>query len=167
MALPEEVGLRKEVQVNRLQCVAPQAREAPPAYLQRAEAAVREANPEAGELVAEKADVEWGVVGHEDAVPDEPSKKGQGLLRRRLAFEHLVGDAVDRLHGVGDGDAGVDQRRKLLNDDALFHGNRADLDYTVAVTGRKAGGFDINHHLTLCCSGCTRDFDHPLLTPPL
>ena len=80
---------------------------------------------------------------------DEGAEARQDFLRRRLAFEHLVGDAVDRLHGGGNRDSGVDQGREFLNDGAVFDGNRADLDDPVAVSRRKPCGFEIDDHMAV------------------
>jgi hypothetical protein len=152
VVLPVEAGLRKEVQVDRFQRAVDQAGEAEAAHLQRTDVPVGKAHFQPGELVAEKADVEGGVVCHQDAVGNEGAEAREGLLRRRLACEHLVGDAVDRLDDGRDRDPGVDQGCEFLYDGAVFDGNRADLDDPVALPRRKPGCFEIDDHMAVNCA---------------
>ena len=104
------------------------------AHLQRAEMPVGKAHLESCEFVAEEADVKDGVMGHQDTVGDEGVKARENLLRRRLTFEHLVGDAMDRLYYGRDRDSSIDERRELLHNGAVFDCDRADLDDPMAVT---------------------------------
>lgn len=147
--LPVEAGVGEEVEVDGFQGVVRKAGETAPAELQRTEVRVGEAHPQPGEFVAEEADVEGGVVGDQNALPDELVKQGKDLLRRRLPCEHLVGDPVDRLDGVGDRHPGVDQRGELPDDGPLLDGDRADLDHPVALAGRQAGRFDVDDHMAV------------------
>ncbi len=144
VALADEIGAGEEVQVDRLQGVVGEAGKLAPAHLQGADVTVGEAQLHPGEFVAQEGDLESGVVGDEDAVRDEGIKAGKGLLRLRLAFEHLPGDPVDCLDAGWDRDAGVDERREFLRDDAVFYGDGADLDDPVALAGMKPRGFEID-----------------------
>ena len=152
MVLPEEGRVGKEVQINRLQGAVRQAGEAEAAHLQRADVPVREAHLQPGELVAEKADVEGGVVGHQDAVCNEGAEERENLLRFGLAREHLVGDAMNRLYDRWDRDPGINQGREFPDDGTVFDGDRADLDDPVALSRRKPGRFDIDDHMTVKCA---------------
>ena len=149
MVLPDEGGILEQVQINRLQRAIRQAGEAEAAHLQRADVPVGEAHLQPGELVAEEADVEGGVVGHQDTVRNESTEEREDLLRFGLAGEHLVGDAVDRLDDGRDRDPGVDQGREFPDDGAVFDGDRADLDDPVALSRRQSGRFEIDDHMAL------------------
>ena len=149
MVLPMESGLGEEVQVDRLQGTIDQAGEAEAAYLQRADVPVGKAHLQPGELVAEKANVEGGVVGHQNTVRNEGAEEWQDLLRFGLALKHLVGNAVDRLHNGWNRNPRVDQGREFSDDGAVFNGNRADLDDPVALPRRKSGRFKIEDHMAM------------------
>ena len=113
MALPEEVGVREKVQVDRLQGVVRQVQKATAAHLQGADVPVGKAQLQPGELVAQEGDFKGGVVSDEGAIGDKGGKAPEGLLCFWLAFEHIGGDPVDRLHGQRDRDASVDQSGEL------------------------------------------------------
>ena len=81
MALPEEGRVGEEVKIDRLQCVVGKSRETAAAHLQRADVWVGKAHFQPGELMAEKTDIEDGVVGDEDTAGDEIIKTREGLLR--------------------------------------------------------------------------------------
>jgi hypothetical protein len=103
VVLPEEGRIREQVQIDRLQCVVGQAWEAQVAHLQCADVAMGKAHFQPGELIAQEGDLEGGVMGDEDAAGDEVIKPWEDLLGFGLAFEHLVGDPVDRrtVRGIG------------------------------------------------------------------
>ena len=86
-------------------------------------------------------------MGNEDAVADEFAEARKDLLRLRTAFEHLVGDPVDRLDFDRDRDPGVDQCHEFPDDGAAFDGDGADLDDPVALPRRKPGRFKIDDYV--------------------
>lgn len=133
VVLPEEGGIGAEVQIDCLQGVVHEAREVAPAHLQCAEMSVGKGHLQPRELVAEEADIEGGVMRDKDAAGDEIIEPREGLLRFGLAFEHLIGDPVDGRTCRRNRDSGIDERREFSDNGAVFDGDGADLDDSMAV----------------------------------
>ena len=76
------IGFEK-MSIDRYQFVISQVREARPTHFEGADGSVGQSRPESFEFVAEKAQVEGGVMGHKDAVPDEGRQCRKDFLRRR------------------------------------------------------------------------------------
>jgi hypothetical protein len=127
----------------------PQAREPDPAHLQGADVPVGESHPQPVELTAEKAKIKRGVVRDEDALPDEFVEERDDLLRRRLADQHFVRDAVNPLRTPREEDPRVDQRGELRDDITVPDVHGADLDQPVAAGGGKPRRFDVDDHVAV------------------
>ena len=119
-------------------------RQQPAGEAQRVERGSREgAAHEHAELVVEKAQVETGVVGHQDRVGRELEKARQDLFDRRLADEHLAVDAGD-LGDLGRHRLpGVDELREGRDLAALLEAHGADLG-DLGEARRAAGGLEVD-----------------------
>ena len=88
----------------------------------------------------------------EKTKPFPPSCQGVeffALLRRRLADQHLVRDAVNPLRTPGDEDPCVDERGELRDDLMVLDVHGADLDHPVATGGGKPRRFDVDYHVAV------------------
>ena len=95
---------------------------------ERADARAVERRPGQGPLGGvEVSDVERGVVGDGDVVPDEVEERGEGLRDRRGVGDHLVRDAGEPRDEGRDALPGVHQRGERLREPPVDDAHGADL----------------------------------------
>ena len=135
----------EQVPGHRFQAVIRQGRKGPPAELQGAVMAVGQAEAQAGELAAEKTEIERGIVRHQGALAEEAEEVRQHLPGLGLSPQHRVGDPMHPLRGPGDRPAWIDEAVELADDSLPLPGHGADLDDPVPA-GRKPGRLHVQHH---------------------
>jgi hypothetical protein len=86
--------------IDRLQLMVPQPGKSLPTQLQRAEEWINQPHAQTRKFMSEKSQVEGRIVGHEDALSGKIPKTGKNIIRLRLAYEHIIADAV---HMPGNG----------------------------------------------------------------
>ena len=137
---PEDLGQRRQLAVGGVV-----ARDHPPRHQRGVEDLERRPRPalHLGE-VAQEADVERRVVGHQHAAARELEERRQRRLDRRRVGHHRVGDAGQ--HGDERRDRGVrvDQGLELAQDLAAAHLDRADLGDHRARRGGPARGLEVD-----------------------
>jgi hypothetical protein len=97
----------------------------------------------AAELLAEKREIEPDVVAEQDRALEELEGGGELLGKRRLAVDHLLGDAGERGHAGADATLRVDELGVFGDFLAPFDAHDSQLDHAVTELGGRAGGFHV------------------------
>ena len=104
---------------------------------------------ESGKFVAEKTEIESGVVGDQGVLGDKVVKFGKNPGSGRLVGEHFVADAVGSTSSPGDGFADLDKALEFVGQVAVFNSDGTDFDNQITSLGRETGGFKIKDNKAL------------------
>ena len=129
---------------NGVQLVILEVREQRPGNGHCIHIGILQLDPVPGCRCLEEGGVKGGIVCHQDSIlpPDEVHEHPQGFLFQRSIRHHLIGDAGELDHLIGDALLRIDEGVKFLQHFPVLHPDRADFGHALQ-TGGKAGGLQV------------------------